>query len=93
VARQLSAKLQEAPGCIDTNLAAPQRAAFAYHGGLPFARLTGEKCDYVLLQYSLKKKDEKAVTAKANLGRASVVWEGRRAADRDERFRLYRKGS
>jgi 4-amino-4-deoxy-L-arabinose transferase-like glycosyltransferase len=93
VSKQLAGKVAEAPGCIDTNLAAPQRAAFAYHGGVPFAGLDGAKCDYVLLQYSLKKKDEKAVIAKAQLGRASVVWEGRRAADRDERFRLHRRSA
>ena len=93
VARQLAAKVAEAPGCVDSNLAPAQRAAFAYHGRLPFAGLQGDQCAYLLLQYSLKKKDESAVLSRWRLGKSEVVWEGHRAADRDERFRLYRRGN
>jgi 4-amino-4-deoxy-L-arabinose transferase-like glycosyltransferase len=55
VARQIAASLPAGADCIDTNVGPAQRASFAYFGHLPFAGVEGGKCNYLLLQDSLKK--------------------------------------
>jgi 4-amino-4-deoxy-L-arabinose transferase-like glycosyltransferase len=97
VARQIEAKLPPAAftdgvSCIDTNVGAAQRASFAYFGHLPFAGVAPAKaCDYLLLQDSVRLKDGPEMAQKYGLGDFTLLWEGRRPSDRDERFRLYRR--
>jgi len=38
-----------------------------------------------------KPGDKRALAQRLDTGRATLLWEGRRASDRDERFRLYRR--
>ncbi|QNA90529.1 glycosyltransferase [Massilia sp. Dwa41.01b] len=91
VAQALAAKLPPNANCIDTNVGAPQRASFAYYGRLPFAGVQGGQCDYVLLHDSVRTRDDRELSRVWRTGGATLLWEGRRASDRDERFRLYRR--
>jgi hypothetical protein len=97
VAQAIAAKLPHDANCIDSNVGPAQRASFAYYGRLPFPGVEGgqgARCDYVLLHDSFRARN-------GELGRdlartwgtsgATLLWEGRRASDRDERFRLYRR--
>lgn len=91
VAQQIAARLPPDATCIDTNVGPDQRASFAYFGRLPFAgAVNAGACDYLLLQDSVKLRDEHEVT-KYRLRDYKLLWEGRRPSDRDERFRLYRR--
>lgn len=92
VARQLAEKL---PGddkvyCVDTNVGSPQRASFAYFGGVQFAQFDDTRCDFLLLQDRGYGRNDQALFKRFE-GRWRFLWEGRRPADRDERFRLYRR--
>ena len=95
VAQAIAAKLPHDANCIDTNVGAPQRASFAYYGRLPFVGVEGGKCDYVLLQDSVKTRGDgelsRELSRQWGTRGATLLWEGRRASDRDERFRLYRR--
>jgi 4-amino-4-deoxy-L-arabinose transferase-like glycosyltransferase len=91
VAQAIAAKLPPNANCIDTNVGAAQRASFAYYGRLPFVGVEGGQCDYVLLQDSVKTRDDRDLSRTWGTRGATLLWEGRRASDRDERFRLYRR--
>ncbi|MFC5461077.1 ArnT family glycosyltransferase [Massilia niabensis] len=95
VAQAIAAKLPPNANCIETNVGASQRASFAYYGRLPFVGVEGGQCDYVLLQDSVKTRDDieqsRDLSRTWRTGGATLLWEGRRASDRDERFRLYRR--
>ena len=93
VAKQIAAKVPENSNCIDSNVGQPQRASFAYFGKLPFAGVTQdrEQCDLLLLQDSVKIKDDREALRPPKGRDWKLLWEGRRASDRDERFRLYQR--
>ncbi|HZV65098.1 MAG TPA: glycosyltransferase, partial [Telluria sp.] len=94
VARQIATKLPADAGCIDSNVGPAQRASFAYFGQLPFASVEGRgKCELLLLQDNVKRKDDKEIVAAFRGKQWALLWEGRRPSDRDERFRLYRRVS
>ena len=84
-----------APGgsCVATDgLGLAQRASFAWFGGIHFSHVdyrgdNVDECTYLLRQDLARSPRDDALPA----GRWKLLWEGRRAADRDERFRLYRK--
>ncbi|AJX33593.1 ArnT family glycosyltransferase [Burkholderia oklahomensis] len=86
VAQQIAAHLPSDYECISpVRLGDAQIATFAYFGDMHFSFT--EDCDVILRQ------------DRADFGEPSsmsqyvwrLVWEGRRAADRDERFRLYER--
>jgi 4-amino-4-deoxy-L-arabinose transferase-like glycosyltransferase len=92
VAQQMAARLPPAAICIDTNVGPAQRASFAYYGRLPFAGMReAGKCDYLLLQDSVRLKDEHEMNQLYRLRDYTLLWEGRRPSDRNERFRLYQR--
>jgi 4-amino-4-deoxy-L-arabinose transferase-like glycosyltransferase len=91
VAQQIAAALPPRASCIDTNVGQAQRASFAYYGHLPFAGVEGGQCDYLLLQDSVRLKDDKEILRSYHARDMILLWEGRRPSDRDERFRLYRR--
>ena len=89
VARALQASLPKPHGCIASRgLGEAQRAAFDYHAGIVTERAevrAGRRCALLLIQ-------ENARLPAANPGAAwEKLWEGNRAGDRTEKFRLYRK--
>ena len=84
-----------APGgsCLATDgLGLAQRASFAWFGGVHFSRVdysgaNVEECDYLIREDLRRAPRAESLPA----GRWKLLWEGRRVADPDERFRLYRK--
>ncbi|MGV7209354.1 ArnT family glycosyltransferase [Oxalobacteraceae bacterium A2-2] len=93
VARQIADKLPPGVRCIETNVGPAQRASFAYYGGLPFTSPAGGRCELLLLQDSLRVRDEREIRPDYRGGQWQLLWEGRRASDREERFRLYRRAN
>ena len=92
VARQIADKIPFGGACIDTNVGHAQRASFAYYGALPFSSPGAKPCGLLLLQDSVKIRDEKERMLPPHGGAEwELLWEGRRATDRDERFRLYKR--
>jgi 4-amino-4-deoxy-L-arabinose transferase-like glycosyltransferase len=91
VAQQIAARLPPGADCIETNVGAAQRASFAYFGHLPFSGVESGQCNYLLLQDSLRAKDETEPGHQYRLRDFDLLWEGRRPSDRKERFRLYRR--
>ncbi|WP_426208937.1 ArnT family glycosyltransferase [Massilia sp. TWP1-3-3] len=92
VARQLAANLPAGDKCVDGHVGLPQRASFAYYGAVPFAPV-GEKqgCSLLLVQDSVKLRDDKERAPVHDPAQWQQIWEGRRASDRDERFKLYQR--
>ncbi|MFD2366948.1 ArnT family glycosyltransferase [Pseudoduganella sp. GCM10020061] len=91
VAAQIVERLPPQAGCIETNAGPAQRASFAYFGKLRFAGMEGGKCDYLLLQDSIKLRDSHELNRYYRSKQWQLLWEGRRPSDRSERFRLYRR--
>ncbi|MBC7500470.1 MAG: glycosyltransferase [Herminiimonas sp.] len=90
VAQQIAIALPPSPQCVDTDVGPAQRASFAYFGAVPFARGQNGMCDFLLLQDNNRSsKDASLIQRSGDQWR--LVWEGRRASDRDERFRLYQR--
>lgn len=84
-----------APGgsCVATDgLGLAQRASFAWFGGVHFSHVDDggrnlDECSFLLRQDLTRSPRDETLPA----GRWKLLWEGRRATDRDERFRLFRK--
>ncbi len=91
VAQQIATHLPPGGGCIITNVSPAQRASFAYYGGLDFAGLQHKQCELLLLQDSVHLTDDREIQQAFRGRQWAPLWEGRRAIDRDERFRLYRR--
>ncbi|CAH2803345.1 MAG: Probable inner membrane transmembrane protein [uncultured Caballeronia sp.] len=84
VAEQIAEHLPPDYTCISpVRLGDAQIATFAYFGGMHFA--FDEDCDVILHQDRSDYGEPLSMSAFA----WKLVWEGRRIADRDERFRLY----
>lgn len=87
VARQAAAVLPAGTDCVQTNVTPAQRASFAYFGRLPFAGVNGGECRVMLLQDSIKKRSRQQQPG----DEWTLLWEGHRASDRSERFRLFQR--
>ena len=87
VAQALKAKLRGLPGCIASRgLGEAQRAAFDYHANIVTERgVSGARRDCRLLLV----QDNARLPETAPGGSWKKVWEGNRAGDRSEKFRLY----
>ncbi|MBN3758874.1 glycosyltransferase family 39 protein [Paraburkholderia sp. Tr-20389] len=84
VAQQIAAHLPSDYNCISpVRLGDAQIATFAYFGDMHFS--FEDDCDVILRQDT---QDFGEPSAMSNFV-WKLVWEGRRVADRDERFRLY----
>ncbi|GGC09039.1 hypothetical protein GCM10007205_17730 [Oxalicibacterium flavum] len=90
VARQADKILPEDNHCVATNVGAAQRASFAYFGKLQFAHEGERGCAYYLLQDNHRGNDTEP-TMTRNGSQWKLLWQGRRPADRTERFRLYER--
>jgi 4-amino-4-deoxy-L-arabinose transferase-like glycosyltransferase len=102
VAQQIAARLPADADCLDTNVGSAQRASFAYFGHVPFAPVDSASCSYMLLQDSIRNPTQHTPIQNGAPVRGGAItpfrprdwtllWEGRRPSDRDERFRLYRR--
>jgi len=88
VAHEMAAEVR-AQSCIASTIAPAQRASFAYFSKVPFARLDTMRCDYLLLPGNSNSQADQRIKRSGDTWR--LVWEGHRAADRNERFRLYKR--
>jgi 4-amino-4-deoxy-L-arabinose transferase-like glycosyltransferase len=86
VATQIAAAVPPDAHCISSNVGPAQRASFAYYGKLRFDGVAPGKCDLLLLQDSIRGKGALPLPGP----QWTLLWEGRRASDRNERFRLFR---
>ena len=93
IASPSSASGRPVGACVATDgVGLAQRASFAWIGNVHFAQVddagkNADDCDYLLVQ----DQNHGAHDALPQGGKWRLVWEGRRVADRDERFRLFRK--
>jgi len=86
VATQIATHLPADYSCISpVRLGDAQLASFAYFGNMHFASSGDDDCDVILRQDTA---DYDPPTSKSPFT-WTLIWEGRRPADRDERFRLY----
>ena len=84
VSDRLEAIIANTPGCIDTtNLGPAQLASFSYFTKLPLR--DDSSCNLMLTHSSSEAK----AYASLNKKKIELLWEDRRASDRDERLRLY----
>jgi 4-amino-4-deoxy-L-arabinose transferase-like glycosyltransferase len=90
VARELSLELPPEPHCVETNVGPAQRASFGYFGGLAFARFEQTGCRYLLMQDYHRGPDPRSSLVWSG-NEWELLWEGRRPADREERYRFYRR--
>ena len=90
VARQAAAVVPAGTGCVETNVAPAQRASFVYFGKLPFGK-PGQSCPMLLVQDNIRVDDSLELAQHYRAPHWQQLWEGRRASDRQERFRLYRR--
>jgi len=93
MAQQIAQKLPPHVACIESNVGPAQRASLAYYGQLPFTGVGGGRCELLLLQDSVRVRDADEIPAKYRGPQWQLLWEGRRPADREERFRLYRRAN
>ncbi|MFZ6749615.1 ArnT family glycosyltransferase [Undibacterium sp. Ren11W] len=92
VAQQISEKLNTTYKCIESDVGPSQRASFAYFGKLKFAVFSDQACDVLLLQNNTPSQLKALVATDGNLQESwQLLWSGRRTADKDELFLLYRK--
>ena len=92
VAEQLGNALPSSYRCVDTDAVGPaQRASFAYLGHVKFSRPGDKRCEFLLVQ------DDSLLSKGGQMkfvdDRLTLLWQGRRAADRHELFRLFRRDS
>jgi len=84
LAKEIAEHLPEHYNCVDTNTGSGQRASIAYFGDIRFAGFASNtRCDYFLAQRRMPKP--------ANFPNSEPIWEGHRAADKSERFMLYKR--
>ncbi|QWD84619.1 hypothetical protein AOC19_05460 [Polynucleobacter asymbioticus] len=84
VSDRLETIIANTPGCIDTtNLGPAQLASFDYFTKLPLR--DDPSCNLMLTHSSSEAK----AYASLNKKKIELLWEDRRASDRDERLRLY----
>jgi 4-amino-4-deoxy-L-arabinose transferase-like glycosyltransferase len=92
VASEMTSHLPEDYRCINTDGVGPaQRASFAYLGKMQFGPEANKDCDLLLVQDDGLRK--RGATLKKIEGDPVLLWQGRRAADRHEFFRLYKRNS
>ena len=92
VARQIAEQIPPGTRCIDANVGRPQRASLAFYGELPFSgSANGGSCELLLLQDSVKLRDERELLLPHGAADWTLLWQGKRATDHDERFKLYQR--
>jgi len=89
VAEQIQSTLPVNYDCVIADGIGPaQRASFAYLGEVKFAKKNQTHCDYLLVQDNdVRLKRSKAI--KKISEDYKLLWQGRRASDRNESFRLF----
>jgi 4-amino-4-deoxy-L-arabinose transferase-like glycosyltransferase len=91
VAEQIASHLPSQYRCVNTDGVGPaQRASFASIGLIQFAQSENTHCEFLLVQDDgLRRKGSPGM--KKVDDKLELLWQGRRAADRHEYFRLFRR--
>ena len=93
VAAHIAEKLPSNYRCVAADgVGAAQRASFAYLGPVKFGALSDTHCEFVLVQDAGLRTKGIAALKKID-GEMTLLWQGRRASDRDESFRLFKRKS
>jgi len=87
VARQAASALPAGTDCVQSNVTPAQRASFAFFGKIPFNGVDNRACQVMLLQDSIKDRARRQQPG----AEWKLLWEGQRASDRSERFRLFQR--
>jgi 4-amino-4-deoxy-L-arabinose transferase-like glycosyltransferase len=90
VAEQIRTRLPDNYRCVSARGVGPaQRASFAYLGEVRFEKAGQQSCEYLLVQDSgLRKQRGQLSPVEPEF---TLLWQGRRASDRHESFRLFKR--
>ncbi|MBI3283852.1 MAG: glycosyltransferase [Burkholderiales bacterium] len=91
VAQELAQQLPPSYDCVEAHIGPSQRATFAYFGGIRFAGFSDHDCSLLLVQGNRTVPGESLIPLLYQAEQWKTVWNGRRAADQDELFTLYRR--
>jgi 4-amino-4-deoxy-L-arabinose transferase-like glycosyltransferase len=92
MAKTMALKMGTQYRCIDSKLGPSQRASFAYFSKVHFANFEEQNCDLLLTQGNRRFKGKSREPIDKDFpGKWEVIWEGQRAADKDEFFTLYKR--
>jgi 4-amino-4-deoxy-L-arabinose transferase-like glycosyltransferase len=92
VAQQINQHLPDNYRCVNARGVGPaQRASFAYLGEVQFSKTADERCEFLLVQDTGVRKQRAQLTVVES--EFTLVWQGRRASDRNESFRLFKRAS
>jgi hypothetical protein len=92
VAEQIKTHLPDDYRCVSARGVGPaQRASFAYLGEVRFEKAGDEPCEFLLVQDSGLRKQRTQLSPVEK--QFTLLWQGRRASDRHEFFRLFKRTS
>jgi 4-amino-4-deoxy-L-arabinose transferase-like glycosyltransferase len=92
VAEQIKTHLPNNYRCVSARGVGPaQRASFAYLGEVQFEKASNESCEFLLVQDSGLRKQRTQLSPVEK--EFTLLWQGRRASDRHEFFRLFKRTS
>lgn len=92
VAQNIKTHLPDDYRCVSARGVGPaQRASFAYLGEVRFERSGDERCEFLLVQDSGLRKQRAQLSPVDP--QFKLLWQGRRASDRHEFFRLFKRNS
>lgn len=92
VAQEIKTHLPDDYRCVSARGVGPaQRASFAYLGEVRFERAGAERCEFLLVQDSGLRKQRAQLSPVDS--QYKLLWQGRRASDRHEFFRLFKRTS
>ncbi len=90
VARQINQRLPDTYQCVSARGVGPaQRASFAYLGDVRFSKTADERCEFLLVQDTGVRKQRAQLSVVDS--EFTLLWQGRRASDRNESFRLFKR--
>jgi 4-amino-4-deoxy-L-arabinose transferase-like glycosyltransferase len=90
VAQQINQHLPDNYRCVNARgVGAAQRASFAYLGEVQFSKTTDERCEFLLVQDTGVRKQRAQLSVVGS--EFTLLWQGRRASDRNESFRLFKR--
>ncbi|MBM3336829.1 MAG: glycosyltransferase, partial [Betaproteobacteria bacterium] len=92
VAHQINTHLPGNYHCVNARGVGPaQRASFAYLGEVRFSKTADERCEFLLVQDTNVRKQRTQLSVVES--EFTLLWQGRRASDRNESFRLFKRAS
>jgi 4-amino-4-deoxy-L-arabinose transferase-like glycosyltransferase len=90
VAQQIKKRLPDNYRCVNARGVGPaQRASFAYLGEVQFSKTNDERCEFLLVQDTGVRKQRAQLSVVES--EFTLLWQGRRASDRNESFRLFKR--